>query len=62
MKPDAEIYAEAERRFGLDPRTTVFIDDRAENIKAARARGWSGIEHSDYHQTVRRCRHWRVTA
>jgi 2-haloacid dehalogenase len=53
MKPDAGIYAEAERRFGLDPRTTVFIDDRSENIKAARARGWSGIEHSSYHKTVK---------
>jgi HAD superfamily hydrolase (TIGR01509 family) len=53
MKPEAGIYAEAERRFGLDPRTTVFIDDRAENIKAARSRGWTGIEHSDYHKTVR---------
>ena len=27
---DAGIYAEAERRFDLDPRSTVFIDDRAE--------------------------------
>ena len=53
MKPEAGIYAEAERRFDLDPRTTVFIDDRAENIKAARARGWYGIEHSTYHKTVK---------
>ena len=62
MKPDAAIYAEAERRFGLDPRTTVFIDDRAENVKAARARGWSGIEHSDYHKTVRALQALEVAA
>ena len=62
MKPDAAIYAEAERRFDLDPRTTVFIDDRAENIKAARARGWSGIEHSDYHRTVKALRALEVAA
>ena len=27
MKPDPEIYAQAERRFDLEPRATVFIDD-----------------------------------
>jgi FMN phosphatase YigB (HAD superfamily) len=62
MKPEAGIYAEAERRFGLDPRTTVFIDDRAENLKAARARGWSGIEHRDYHKTVKALRALEVAA
>lgn len=62
MKPDAGIYAEAERRFSLDPRTTVFIDDRAENIKAARARGWYGIEHSDYHKTVKALQALEVAA
>jgi FMN phosphatase YigB (HAD superfamily) len=62
MKPEAGIYAEAERRFGLDPRTTVFIDDRAENLKAARARGWSGIEHRDYHKTVKALRALEVDA
>jgi len=62
MKPDAGIYAEAERRFGLDPRSTVFIDDRSENLKAARARGWHGIEHSDYHRTVKALRALEVAA
>ena len=62
MKPDAGIYAEAERRFDLDPRTTVFIDDRSENIKAARARGWTGIEHSTYHKTVRALQALEVAA
>lgn len=46
MKPDPAIYLEAERRFGLEPARTVFIDDRAENIAAARARGWHAIGHS----------------
>jgi FMN phosphatase YigB (HAD superfamily) len=53
MKPEAGIYAEAERRFDLDPRSTVFIDDRAENIKAARSRGWQGITHESFHKTVK---------
>ncbi|HUA90343.1 MAG TPA: HAD family phosphatase [Steroidobacteraceae bacterium] len=53
MKPDAGIYAEAERRFALTPQATVFIDDRADNIEAARARGWHGIVHRDHADTVR---------
>jgi 2-haloacid dehalogenase len=51
MKPDSGIYAAAERKFALTPATTVFIDDRAENIEAARARGWHGIVHRDFNDT-----------
>jgi 2-haloacid dehalogenase len=52
MKPHEGIYVEAERRFGLEPARTVFIDDRPENITAAKARGWHGIVHSDFDSTV----------
>ncbi|RPF71811.1 HAD family hydrolase [Aurantiacibacter spongiae] len=41
-KPDPEIYAIAERRFGHPPGELFFIDDRADNIAAAKARGWHG--------------------
>jgi putative hydrolase of the HAD superfamily len=51
MKPHAGIYAEAERRFALEPAATVFIDDRADNIASARARGWGGIVHEHYAAT-----------
>jgi HAD superfamily hydrolase (TIGR01509 family) len=51
MKPHEGIYVEAERRFALEPALTVFIDDRAENIAAAKARGWHGIVHTDYDTT-----------
>ena len=51
MKPAAPIYAEAERRFALEPARTVFIDDRHDNIAAARQRGWHGIVHEDYART-----------
>jgi FMN phosphatase YigB (HAD superfamily) len=51
MKPHAGIYAEAERRFALIPAHTVFIDDRADNIAAAQARGWHGIVHESYAAT-----------
>ncbi len=56
MKPHADIYVEAERRFALEPAETVFIDDRSENITAARARGWRGIVHQSHGATVRALR------
>ncbi len=39
MKPHAGIYEQAEQQFMLRPESTVFIDDRAENIEAVRQRG-----------------------
>jgi HAD superfamily hydrolase (TIGR01509 family) len=60
MKPHAGIYAEAERRFGLTPVATVFVDDRADNIAAARARGWQGIVHADFGSTRRALRELEV--
>jgi FMN phosphatase YigB (HAD superfamily) len=53
MKPHARIYAEAERRFGLEPASTVFIDDLPQNVAGARSRGWHGIEHRNHEETVR---------
>lgn len=52
MKPHAGIYAEAERRFDLEPGATVFIDDRTDNIATARSRGWHGIVHSGHAPTL----------
>jgi HAD superfamily hydrolase (TIGR01509 family) len=52
MKPHEGIYAEAERRFALEPAATVFIDDRTDNIATARGRGWQGIVHGGYQSTV----------
>ena len=46
-KPEPEIYAIAEKRFGLRPEQMLFIDDRPENIAAAKARGWHGHVFSD---------------
>jgi 2-haloacid dehalogenase len=39
-KPDPEIYAIAERRFGLPPERLFFTDDNPANVAAAVARGW----------------------
>jgi 2-haloacid dehalogenase len=52
MKPHEGIYAEAERRFALAPAATVFVDDRPDNIATARSRGWHGIVHEGYAQTL----------
>ena len=39
-KPDSAIYAGVEADCGIAPGRLLFTDDRAENIGAARARGW----------------------
>lgn len=44
IKPEPEIYALALRRFGTEPSQTVFIDDMASNVEAARAQGWHAVQ------------------
>ncbi|RKF13910.1 HAD family phosphatase [Roseovarius spongiae] len=39
-KPDPEIYAAVEADCAIPPERLLFTDDRADNIEAARARGW----------------------
>lgn len=40
-KPDAAIYEHLERETGARPADIVFFDDLAENVEAARRRGWA---------------------
>lgn len=40
-KPAPGFYAEIERRTGFAPAELFFIDDKAANVEAARARGWA---------------------
>jgi putative hydrolase of the HAD superfamily len=47
MKPQPAIFELAKQRFGLDPARTVFIDDHAGNVGAARALGWQGVHFED---------------
>ena len=42
-KPDARIFAELGRRFGLDLATTLFIDDNPPNVDGARAAGLQAV-------------------
>ena len=51
MKPAAEIFAVAGRRFNLQPATTVFVDDLEVNVKGAIACGWNGVWHRSFAQT-----------
>lgn len=42
-KPDPAIYAVVEAESGHPPGELLFTDDKAENIEAARARGWGTL-------------------
>lgn len=42
IKPDPRIYQMVEERCGFPASGILFVDDRAENIAAAEARGWQG--------------------
>jgi putative hydrolase of the HAD superfamily len=47
LKPEPAIYRALLEGHGVDPSSAVFIDDRAENIAAARRLGMAGIEYRD---------------
>ena len=47
MKPDSAIYELAKNRFNLNPKETVFIDDKQENIKAAKGLDFKTIHLTD---------------
>lgn len=42
VKPDAAIYELALARFGIAPEKAIFVDDRLENVEAARRAGMAG--------------------
>ena len=41
MKPDAKIFEAAEQAARVSPELILFVDDKLENVKAARKRGWN---------------------
>ncbi len=50
MKPEREIFALAIRQFGVEPGTTVYLDDLSANVEAARAAGLRAFQyHPDAH-------------
>lgn len=46
-KPDPRIYAIVEEESGIPAERLFFIDDRADNIAAAAARGWQAFHFTD---------------
>jgi len=44
VKPDQRIYQLAQDRIGVAAANILFIDDRPENVEAARAQGWHGVQ------------------
>lgn len=42
LKPDAEIFRRLIGRFDLEPTTTLFVDDRTDNVEGAVALGFVG--------------------
>jgi HAD superfamily hydrolase (TIGR01509 family) len=46
-KPHPSIYIEALARLGADPKQTLFIDDRIENVNGARAIGMDSVLYRD---------------
>lgn len=43
LKPSAEVFGYACRKLGILPEETVFLDDSAANVQAARALGFGGL-------------------
>lgn len=47
IKPDREIYDHHAESFGLDPASTLFIDDSPKNVAGAKAAGWQAVQFTD---------------
>lgn len=54
IKPDPAIYAVVERETGIAPGALLFVDDRAENVAAAAARGWRAHQFEGWQGWARR--------
>lgn len=50
VKPNADIYEHLMKEYGLKASECVFLDDRAENIEAAKVFGMKGILFKSYEQ------------
>lgn len=47
MKPDPALYRVVENLSGVSPSQILFLDDRPENVEAARQLGWQAFVHHD---------------
>ena len=53
IKPQMPIFQNANQRFGVSGKETVFIDDVQHNIDAAHAHGWTGVRFDEPAQVRR---------
>lgn len=61
IKPNADIFTTATKRFGVVGADTVFIDDVLHNIDAAQSHGWHGIHFQSAGQVrAELARRWAV--
>ena len=44
MKPDVKIYVAAESAAAVPAERILFLDDKGENVAAAKQRGWNAVE------------------
>lgn len=51
-KPDAQIYLRTLLRLGVRPEEAVFVDDKMENVEAARQLGMHGIHFQNTEQAL----------
>ena len=58
MKPELALYEIARQMTGVNHASLLFIDDRKENIEAARQKGWSGIVHENPRATIPEVERW----
>lgn len=52
IKPEADIYRTLLNRYHLDPKTSVFLDDRKDNCEAARKMGIHAIQFTSFKQAA----------
>ena len=52
VKPNREIYEKVEKLAGLVPAETLFIDDKEENVAAARECGWRAYRLDPAKETI----------
>ena len=61
MKPDTTLYDVAQLMTRCRPGNPLFLDDRAENVHAARQMGWHAIHHQAPEETIQGVNQWLVS-
>lgn len=51
IKPHADIFEKLCEEYHLEPAECIFVDDRPDNIEAAKGCGWQGLVFTKYEET-----------